>query len=63
MQTLVEEAYGDANRALEGYAFAGINMKDCIVCLIDYLTCVKMVYLKAKIGYTLAQVNYNGLVT
>ena len=28
---LVEEAYGDANRVIEGYAFAGINMKDCIV--------------------------------
>jgi len=26
--SFVEQAYGDANRTLEGYAFAGINMKD-----------------------------------
>ena len=27
-KSFVGEAYGDANRTLEGYAFAGINMKD-----------------------------------
>ena len=25
--SFVQEAYGDVNRTLEGYAFAGINMK------------------------------------
>lgn len=30
------EAYGDANRALEGYAFAGINMKD-LSCVLNRL--------------------------
>ena len=27
-QSFVEQVYGDANPTLEGYAFAGINMKD-----------------------------------
>lgn len=32
----VAEAYGDSNRALEGYAFAGINMKD-LSCVLNRL--------------------------
>ena len=34
--TFVQEAYGDANRTLEGYAFAGINMKD-LYCVFNRL--------------------------
>ena len=35
-KSFVAEAYGDANRALEGYAFAGINMKD-LSCVLNRL--------------------------
>ena len=34
--TFVAEGYGDAGRALEGYAFAGINMKD-LSCVLNRL--------------------------
>lgn len=35
-KSFVAEAYGDADRALEGYAFAGINMKD-LSCVLNRL--------------------------
>ena len=50
--SFVQEAYGDVNRTLEGYAFAGdCNMKHMYSVLSRLLDLEKMVYLKEKIGY------------